>query len=620
MKELVGRSRNERKLDGIYNKQRDILIHQYKSKRVKNKDIYTNLSKRKANETIPFPEIYEKKRKIDKIKLNSYKVTVTRLGNVKSNYNTPNNIQIVRNNGEIAEHSGHLRQMDMAPQNNRSNNNITLYKGIHMIIYKHIYSKTKFVKSLSLFINLCINYLNNENKNVFFFAFDKIVKVFLQNYIHDDNQNSTHLIYTVYNDNELHIKCMISLFDKVINKIIDNRFLINNNTTPSVAPIKGGKESHDGAEEASNDTKNGCSSYPPKNDLLPPHNGDRTDERKFPKGDSLQMENAQQHDSAKWAIANSDARGEGDSDENNDVSSDKNNDVSSDKNNDVSSDKNNDMSSDKNNDVSSDKNNDVSSDKNNDMSSDKNNGGRNPPLHDNTEDNRNKQTNEPSKVIISKREKKYLKALKIKVYYLIILYKLNDNFVFNKLISIYRQIFQELLGDYDLFEETLCQEKLKPSIVEEQVVSNCTKENSAPRICDFTTDNNEIVDDENFLIVLDKWTLPNDYEIFKIKRNAFVKCMSKLYNFINVKWASTLVESLLLDVYLKKYIFDTCDEIVIEKLQSAAKLNMNKRKNKFHSPHVLSIGESLNPVVDARDEKIVSLHGSHVWSTKQMEH
>ncbi|CAA9986469.1 conserved Plasmodium protein, unknown function [Plasmodium knowlesi strain H] len=489
MKELVGRSRNERKLDGIYNKQREALLQQYRNQRERNNDIYANLNKRKANETIPFPEIYEKKRKSDKLK------------EVEISKNSKNK------RGDNVKGEEQTKQLDNANEKNkRSNNNVTLFKGIHMIIYRYIFSKNKFVKSVNLFINLCINYLNNENKNVFFFAFDKIVEVFLRNYIHDDDgHTTTHNIYTVYSEDELHIKCMVSLFDKVINKIIDNRFQINTNTSKS--------------DEAGN---NDMQSTNMDGKMKEPLNRDGV------------IEATQCND--EEGIPN-----------------------------------------------------------------------RAPPQG----------TPQSKTVDLTKQEKKYLKALKIKVYYLIILYKLNDNFIFNKLISIYRQIWEELLTEYEHFDEAVCEERRKKPAPGGE--NTTLSEGDDMTTSDAADSAHELADDENFLHLQDKWTLPDDYELFKIKRSAFVKCMSKVFNFIHVKWASTLVESLLLDVYFKRHIFDTCDEIVIEKLQSAAKVNMNKRKISTHSPHVLSIGESLNPVVDARAEKIVSLHGSHVWSTKQME-
>ncbi|EUD64816.1 hypothetical protein C922_04763 [Plasmodium inui San Antonio 1] len=497
MKELVGRSRNERKLDGIYNKQRDALLHQYKNQRERNNDIYANLNKRKANETIPFPEIYEKKRKTDKLKV----VDTSKQSNQKGGGNVK------------GEEQTKQRLDDENAKNKRSNNNITLYKGIHMIIYRYIFSKSKFVKSVTLFINLCINYLNNQNKNVFFFAFDKIVRIFLRNYIHDDDgQTTSHSIYTVYSEDELHIKCMVSLFDKVINRIIDNRFQIIANACASEEaenPVGHSANRDDATNESPHGATNGSSDADAVSQTSK-HNG----EEEMPKPVTPQA------------------------------------------------------------------------------------------------------TEQPSTIVLTKQEKKYLKALKIRVYYLIILYKLNDNFVFNKLISIYRQIWDELLKEYEHFDEAVCQERRNPAPGGENTTS-CEADGATT--CHATDSADELLDDENFLNLQDKWTLPNDYELFKIKRSAFVKCMSKVFNFIHVKWASTLVESLLLDVYFKKHIFDTCDEIVIEKLQTAAKVNMNKRKNPTHSPHVLSIGESLNPVVDARAEKIVSLHGSHVWSTKQME-
>ncbi|CAG9483210.1 conserved Plasmodium protein, unknown function [Plasmodium vivax] len=496
MKELVGRSRNERKLDGIYNKQRDALLHQYKNERERNKDIYANLNKRKANETIPFPEIYEKKRKADKPKVVDSSKEGTQKGesSVKGE-EQPNRVD------------------DSNAKNKRSNSSITLFKGIHMIIYRHIFSKSKFVKSVTLFINLCINYLNNQNKNVFFFAFDKIVRVFLRNYIHDDEgQTASHSIYTVYSEDELHIKCMVSLFDKVINRIIDNRFRISANACQS--------------EEAANDDGHSVNTDGATNEA--PDGGE---------GSGASQHNAEE---------------------------------------------------------------------------------------DTPKQRSSQAADQPNTVVLTKQERKYLKALKIRVYYLIILYKLNDNFIFNKLISIYRQILEELLREYEQFEEAVSQERRRPArgtTGGANVTSTADPADAAdpanPAAPAATMD--DLAEDEDFLHLQEKWTLPSDYELFKIKRSAFVKCMSKVFHFIHVKWASTLVESLLLDVYFKKHIFDTCDEILIEKLQSAAKGNMNKRKTPTHSPHVLSIGESLNPVVDARAEKIVSLHGSHVWSTKQME-
>lgn len=47
----------------------------------------------------------------------------------------------------------------------------------------------------------------------FFFAFDKIINTFNEKYLYNDNHDILkNNIYTFYNNNETHIKCMISFF------------------------------------------------------------------------------------------------------------------------------------------------------------------------------------------------------------------------------------------------------------------------------------------------------------------------------------------------------------------------------------------------------------------------
>ncbi|SCL93956.1 conserved Plasmodium protein, unknown function [Plasmodium berghei] len=516
MKELIGRSRNERKLDGIYNKQRDVLINQHKNNLNKyNHDIYSNLSKRKVNESIPFPEIYENKKK----KINNE-------ANV-SDDKKKNDVakdKDEKNNPETLNNENH---------NINGNGSITIYKGIYMIIYKHIHSKNKFAKSVDVFVNICINYMNNDNKNIFFYSIDKLITVFHEKYLYAYDIKTTYNVCTFHNDHKLHLKSMLSLCNNVLNKIIDNVFVIANN------------------EESKNNNLN--------------KSFDNNDEV------SLHKNEAPQH-----------------SPELIDNEKDKISDANSLNTNSISSQKN----------------------------------------LNNEEINFDKK--KKNTVNITKEEKKFLKALKIKLYYLIILFKLNDNFVFNKLMSIYRQIFEEILNEYNIFEQQIAQDKEKEKIPKNQAGkemdtnTNESHQKHIDHINPFEQEKNKIngvdvFDEQHFILIKDQWEIPNEYEIYKIKRNAFVKCLSHLINFINLNWAKTLVESLLQDVYLKKYIFDTCDEIIIENLQSTVKSNINKRKNKHDSYHVLSIGESLNPIKDAREEKIVSLHGSHVWSNKQME-
>ncbi|KYO02769.1 hypothetical protein PGSY75_0406000 [Plasmodium gaboni] len=504
MKDLVGRSKNERKLDGIYNRQiKELIINKHKNEK-RNSDIFLNLSKRSNNENIPFPEIYEKDKK--KKYMDSLK------GNVEKNKNLErkdNNDIIFEGEKEKKYHNDNINNSN---SNNNNNNNsvVTIYKGIYMIIYKHIYSKNKFSKSLTIFINLCINYMNNDNKHIFFFAFDKIINTFNEKYLYNDNHDILkNNIYTFYNNNETHIKCMISFFDKVINKIIDNRFVIHSTY-----------EENEHTEKKKNTQQ-----------LL------KTDENITPsKKQSIQTK---QHSSTNHDLCEK-------------------------------------------------------------------------------EDTTHHQTI----VHITKEEKQFLKALKIKVYYIIILFKLNDNFIFNKLIGIYRQIFDEIQKEYNIYEhdETI---KNNNNSSNDHSCNNhsCNNHSCNNHSCnnqDNINDNEEMIKNY-FLFLKDKWIRPNEYQIFKMKRKAFVKCLSNLYHFINIKWAKTSVESLLQDVYMKKFMFDTSDEIIIENIQSSIKNNLNKRTSKFESSHVLSIGESLNPVVDARDEKIVSIHGSHVWSNKQMD-
>lgn len=453
MSDLIGRSRNERKLDGIYNKQRGVLVNKRKEKT--REDLYIQLSKRKVNEIVPFPEIYQPKKKIKGRTTERRKEQTLEKENEKEEYEKKN----VKDEKEKS-----------------SNQGTDLYKAIYDIINRHILSKQKFFKSVNIFINLCIHYLNNENKKVFFYAFDQITSIFTEKYLCDELKKTNNL-FTFYNCDELHVKSMISLFDKVINQIVQNQFRImqskEEQTSKEIQELKGETE------------------------LSEKERNDETKEEELK--------------------------------------------------------------------------------------------------------NRNQKV---KKVLeINKQEKQFLKMLKIKTYYLVILFKLNDNFIFNKLIVIYKEIFEEIQKEYNMYEEII-QEKRKEEL------------ESEPEHLKVNEENEHV---QNYELYFEtKWHLPDDFEIFQMKTKAFVRCLSKLYDFINIPWAKTSVENLFYQVYIKKHIFEKDHEMVIEKLQLSIKSKINKTKTKEDTHTVLSIGETVNPVVDARSEKIVSLHGSHIWSNKQM--
>ncbi|CDR94948.1 hypothetical protein, conserved [Babesia bigemina] len=122
-------------------------------------------------------------------------------------------------------------------------------------------------------------------------------------------------------------------------------------------------------------------------------------------------------------------------------------------------------------------------------------------------------------------------------------------------------------------------------------------------------------------------TLPSEKELQYLQHQAFVRALAVVFGFCSYPWAKVSIETLFQKVYLRRELFCDTDQQRITDWQrhiKAAKGKTFKGQWSTRPPHgfagsltPLGIGESSFQVQDARDEKIVTVHGSQVWSNRQ---
>ncbi|GBE61817.1 hypothetical protein, conserved [Babesia ovata] len=110
-------------------------------------------------------------------------------------------------------------------------------------------------------------------------------------------------------------------------------------------------------------------------------------------------------------------------------------------------------------------------------------------------------------------------------------------------------------------------------------------------------------------------TLPSEKELHYLQKQAFVRALAVVFGFSSYPWAKVSIETLFQKVYLRRELFCNTDQQRITDWQRHIKASKGKTFKGGLTP--LNIGESSFQVQDARDEKIVCVHGSQVWSNRQ---
>ncbi|CBZ55335.1 conserved hypothetical protein [Neospora caninum Liverpool] len=125
----------------------------------------------------------------------------------------------------------------------------------------------------------------------------------------------------------------------------------------------------------------------------------------------------------------------------------------------------------------------------------------------------------------------------------------------------------------------------------------------------------EDLDEEMFESPEVKWPLPlKKSELLNLMRCFFIDCLATVFTYRNLSWARASIEQLFQHVYLHRSIFTESDQGQISLWQAQLKVAHKTATNIT----ALGIGEAAHPVQDGRDERISTVHGSIVWSAKQM--
>nr|PIM00707.1 hypothetical protein TGCOUG_314540 [Toxoplasma gondii COUG] len=112
-----------------------------------------------------------------------------------------------------------------------------------------------------------------------------------------------------------------------------------------------------------------------------------------------------------------------------------------------------------------------------------------------------------------------------------------------------------------------------------------------------------------------KWPLPlKKFELLNLMRCFFIDCLATVFTYRSFSWARASIEQLFQHVYLHRSIFSESDQGQISLWQAQLKVAHKSAMNIT----ALGIGEAAHPVQDGRDERISTVHGSIVWSAKQM--
>eukprot|EP00922_Rhytidocystis_sp_ex-Travisia-forbesii_P061812 GHVS01091547.1.p1 GENE.GHVS01091547.1~~GHVS01091547.1.p1 ORF type:complete len:584 (-),score=188.57 GHVS01091547.1:545-2230(-) len=113
------------------------------------------------------------------------------------------------------------------------------------------------------------------------------------------------------------------------------------------------------------------------------------------------------------------------------------------------------------------------------------------------------------------------------------------------------------------------------------------------------------------------WRCPTGSLLLSLRRQFIFECLHAAFRYHQTSWAKASVEGLFQQAYLDRDIFDRSQQEQITTWQGEIKAK-HKGSNKFHNVSAYGIGEAKNPVRDGRDDRISTLHGSIVWSSKQM--
>ncbi|UKK02697.2 hypothetical protein MACK_002792 [Theileria orientalis] len=182
---------------------------------------------------------------------------------------------------------------------------------------------------------------------------------------------------------------------------------------------------------------------------------------------------------------------------------------------------------------------------------------------------------EPSELKLNSGEILFLKFLKMSFGYPSSLWYENDPFSFHNTVNTLKRFFEDFLED------------TKTGFV----------------LKDITRVNN------------DPFELPTRDELLSLQLKAFVRTLGVVFCFFEFPWSKSSLVPLFSLVYLKRHVFEEADQSRISTWQS----HINARKSKgAKSIMVQSIGESSFEVRDGRDEKVTSVHGSQVWTDRQL--
>nr|PVC50859.1 hypothetical protein MACL_00001971 [Theileria orientalis] len=182
---------------------------------------------------------------------------------------------------------------------------------------------------------------------------------------------------------------------------------------------------------------------------------------------------------------------------------------------------------------------------------------------------------EPAELNLNSGELLFLKLLKMSFGYPSSLWYENDPFAFHNTVNTLRRFFEDFLED------------TKTGFV----LRDVARVNSDP------------------------FELPTRDELLSLQLKAFVRTLGVVFCFFEFPWSKSSLVPLFGLVYLKRHVFEEADQSRISTWQSH--INANKSKG-AKTITVQSIGESSFEVRDGRDEKVTSVHGSQVWTDRQL--
>ncbi|GIX65223.1 uncharacterized protein BcabD6B2_46580 [Babesia caballi] len=127
-----------------------------------------------------------------------------------------------------------------------------------------------------------------------------------------------------------------------------------------------------------------------------------------------------------------------------------------------------------------------------------------------------------------------------------------------------------------------------------------------------------------------EFALPDDEELLALQKQAFVRTLAVVFSFLSFEWARVSIETLFQRTYFRRDMFDATDQRRIAEWQQRIKASKGKSfqgNPPTYTPQpsaggltALGIGESGFQVQDAREEKIVTVHGSqHVLGERAQQ-